>query len=292
MLCWAVSPLLIRYVRDWFSVSFQNFYRFGVSILILWIFTLASLGPAGVIDAVRPVRRPFPKFLVIALCNFAHQFFLIRGVYLLFPGLVTIVEESTIVFAVLLAFLFIPEERRLIKSPIFITGLVMAVAGVGLTAVPELIAGGAESGGAVAGIIFILISSLAWALFSLLVRLWLPETPSAVTSSIVFSLVIPFFLIAMIFESGEILPSGAPPEAWLLLTLSGLLGIGIAYPCYYKALKGLGVTMTSVLGLLIPVITAALSFVVFGEVLSLLQLAGTAVLLTGCLIIMRTRFSL
>ncbi|MBI9108610.1 MAG: DMT family transporter [Spirochaetales bacterium] len=292
MLCWAVSPLLIRQVRDWFSVSFQNFYRFGVAILILWIFTLSIYGRRRVVESVKKIKWAMPKLLVIAFCNFAHQFFLIKGVYLIFPGLAMIVEESTIMFAVVLAFIFIPGERRVIRQPLFIAGLALAVAGVILTSLPSLFSGTVGAGSAF-GIFFVLISSLAWAFFSLLIRLWLPDTPSMVTSSLVFTLVIPFFLVSMFLEEGPgILSTFVPSSAWIILTVSGIIGIGIAYPCYYQSLKGLGVTLTSGLSLLIPLFTAVISFFMFGEVLSPVQLAGTAVLLSGCLIIVRTGFGL
>ena len=293
MLCWAVSPILIRYVREWFSVSFQNFYRFGISIAILWIFTLLNSPKGGIKAALKQVRYPLPKLLCIAVCNFAHQFFLIKGVYTLLPGLVTIVEESTIIFTVALAFAFLPEERSFIKSPRFIAGIVLAVAGVIVTAVPDL--SGTQSAsysGAAFGIVFILVSSFAWAVFSLLIRLWLPEMPSSITSSLVFTLVVPFFLISMLAGGSDILPASVPAAGWFILSVSGVLGIGIAYPCYYTALKGLGVTLTSSLGLLIPIMTAAISFFVFDEVLGPVQTAGAAMLLGGCFIVVRTKFSL
>lgn len=179
-------------------------------------------------------------------------------------------------------------------SPLFLAGLLMAVAGVVLTALPELVSSAAaEGGGSEAGIIFVLISSFAWALFSLLIRLWLPDTPSAVTSSLVFTMVIPFFLISMLLSGGPgVLTADVPSNGWLILTVSGIIGIGLGYSFYYQSLKGLGVTLTSSLSLLIPVMTAVISFFMFGEVLSPAQFAGTAVLLTGCYLIARTRFSL
>jgi len=96
----------------------------------------------------------------------------------------------------------------------------------------------------------------------------------------------------MLGGSPGILSPAVPLSAWIILAVSGVIGIGIAYPCYYQSLKGLGVTLTSSLSLLIPVITAAVSFFMFGEVLSIVQIIGTAVLLVGCLMIVRTRFSL
>ena len=137
MLCWSISPLLIRYVKDYYTVSFQNFYRFLVSILIVWIFTLVTVGRYRVIESVKTVKYLVPKLLAVAVCVFAHQFFVIKGVYTLMPGLVTIVEESIIIFSACLAFIFIPVERKLILQPLYIAGLIIAIGGVVLTAMPE-----------------------------------------------------------------------------------------------------------------------------------------------------------
>ena len=292
MLCWSISPILIRYVKDYFSVSFQNFFRFAVSILVMWSFTLITIGRRDTAAAIRGIQNPIPKLACIALCNFAHQLFLIKGVYLLLPGLVTIVEESTIIFAVALAFIFIPDERRLITNPCFIAGLVLAVAGVILTALPEITSSTeSASSDPVLGVLFVLVSSLAWALFSLMIRLWLPSTPAPISSSLIFSLVVPFFLISNLIGaaggSPGILQAGVPVSAWLLLSISGVIGIGLGYSFYYQAIKGLGVTLASSMGLIIPLISMMVSYFVFGETLSAVQAAGTAALLAGCFLIIR-----
>jgi drug/metabolite transporter (DMT)-like permease len=91
--------------------------------------------------------------------------------------------------------------------------------------------------------------------------------------------------------SSGILSPDVPVSAWIILTVSGVIGIGLGYAFFYNSLKGLGVTLTSSLSILMPVITAVLSFFVFGEVLSPLQLSGAAVLLVGSLFIVRTRIS-
>jgi O-acetylserine/cysteine efflux transporter len=276
---------------EWFSVSFQIFYRSCIAILILWVFTLSAYGLRGVRTSFKSIKGLVPKLFVLALCNFAHQFFIVKGVYLILPGLVTIVEESTLFFAVMLAFIFIPGERSLIKHPMFIAGIVMSVIGMILTSLPEL-SGHAVGGGSVIGIISVLISAMAWAVFSLLIKLWLPDTPATITSSIIFTLVIPFFLVSLLLSgSSGILSPDVPVSAWIILTVSGVIGIGLGYAFFYNSLKGLGVTLTSSLSILMPVITAVLSFFVFGEVLSPLQLSGAAVLLVGSLFIVRTRIS-
>ena len=287
MLCWSISPLLIRYVKDYYTVSFQNFYRFLVSILIVWIFTLVTVGRHRIIESIKKVEYLVPKLLAVAVCVFAHQFFVIKGVYTLMPGLVTIVEESIIIFSACLAFLFIPAERKLILQPLYIAGLFLAIGGVVLTAMPDGFNIVEASEVPVIGIVFVLISSLSWAVFSLLIRLWFPSTPSPVISSLVFTLVIPLFLVSLLIDGGTGIIMRPPSSAWILLTLSGIVGNGLGYTFYYQAIKGLGVTMTSSLGLLVPLVATLASFIIFGERLSLVQMIGTAALIGGSFLIIR-----
>jgi drug/metabolite transporter (DMT)-like permease len=120
--------------------------------------------------------------------------------------------------------------------------------------------------------------------------MWLPDVPAAVSSSLIFTLVIPYFFIGLLAGGGQgVLQAETPVSAWLILSFSGIIGIGLGYSFYYQSLKGLGVTLTSSLGLLIPVFTAVISFFVYRETLSPLQIAGSAVLLSGCFVVVRTR---
>jgi len=77
---------------------------------------------------------------------------------------------------------------------------------------------------------------------------------------------------------------------WLVLILSSLLGIAAARTLYYSCLPVLGLTLTASLGLLRPLFTLGLSFLVFGERLCPLQFLGGALLLLGCYLVIRIRF--
>ena len=292
VLCWSISPVLIRYIKDLYSVSFQNFFRFSISIVIIWIFTLVSIGWKKTFLSIRDIQNPVPKLMLIAFLNFLHQFFFVKGIYMLLPGLASILQESSIIFSAVLAFVFFPGERKLILQPLFITGLLLSIIGVVMTTIPEMTGSmlSADSS-AGKGVLYILAGSLCWAFFGVLVKLWLPDAPSSVISSLVFTLVIPFFLAGMLLSgSPGVLQANTPASAWLLLIISGIIGIGIAYPLYYKSIKVLGVTFTSSMGLMTPVIAAGISFFILSESLQAVQIAGAGILLAGCYLIIRIRF--
>jgi drug/metabolite transporter (DMT)-like permease len=139
-------------------------------------------------------------------------------------------------------------------------------------------------------IVVVLVSSLCWALLGALVRKWLGGLSPSFALSSVFTVVTGlFFLTYLIYYGGLPIPS-APPLMWMFLLLSGLIGLGIGHSLYYRSVGILGLALSSSLALLIPLLVGMSSFFLFGERLTWIQLAGGAVLLGGCYLVIRARF--
>ena len=79
------------------------------------------------------------------------------------------------------------------------------------------------------------------------------------------------------------LPDAVVP-AWLLVGWVVVLGTVVPYGLILVALGSLGSARTGLLGMAEPVLAGAVAWVVLGEALSALQLAGAAVVLTGILL--------
>jgi len=117
----------------------------------------------------------------------------------------------------------------------------------------------------------------------------LASLPASLTTSLVFTLVVPMFLLSHLCVCGGAFFPRADPAGWLVLALSGLVGGGGGYLFYYSSLPVLGVTTAASLSLLIPLVTGLLSFFCFGEVPAPTQLLGGAVLMAGCAVLIRIR---
>lgn len=287
MICWSFSGVLIRYTRDFFTIHFQNFFRFSISLAILWPFVVVTLGKKRIRESLRSVRRLWPKLAVIALFNYLHQLFLVAGIYRVYPTVASLLEETGILFSVGLAYLVFHDERETIRRFLFQIGIALSLIGVFLT-----ITGGQslEGGEFNLGALYMILSALAWSLFSICIRLWIPAVPSALATTTVFTIATPLFFITHILSgAGSVIPQ-APPKMWLLLTISGLVGIGTGYTMYYKSLPALGVTFAASIGLLIPLFTSIISFLILGELLLPIQAVGGVLLLTGCYMVIRVRF--
>jgi len=286
--CWSLSPVLSRMIREYYSVLFQNLFRFGISLLILWVFTLSRLGLKGTRSGLSGVPYLPLKLAGLAVFVFIHQVCYIGAIYRLFPAMASLLSETNVVYTILLAYFMFHDERATIKTRGFRIGLLLALSGMCVIIVSG---SGMRDAEVNAGVVYIIISALGWSLFTVFNRKWIPRVPPSLATSIIFSIdTFLFALYILVFESGGSYDPGTPLKSWLILSLSGVLGIGAGYTLYFAALPGAGVTVTASLSLLIPLITAAASYLLLGELLLPVQAAAGGVLIAGCYLIVRSRY--
>jgi drug/metabolite transporter (DMT)-like permease len=285
--CWALVPLAVRFVSSYYSALFQALFRYLCALVVLWGFTVVRMGPKRLRAETPKLLSIWPKILLIALTNYGFQLTFTVSLYLLYPGLVTLVNQSLVLFSVFLAALMFPDERSTLISALFIVGVVAAVIGVAMTIL------GSSDFGAVQfslGIAVVLASALFWALMGALIRKWLGGVSVSFALSSVFTIVtVLFFLTYLIAYGGLPVPS-APTAIWIFLVLSGLIGLGAGHSLYYRSVGVLGLALSSSLALLIPLLVGVSSFFLFQERLSWIQLFGGVSLLGGCFLVVRARF--
>jgi drug/metabolite transporter (DMT)-like permease len=285
--CWSFVPLAIRFVSGYYSALFQALFRYMAALVVLWSFTAVVLGPKRLRSEVPQLLSRWPKILLIAGANYGFQLTFTLSLYLLYPGLVTLVNQSLILFSVFLAALMFPDERSTLGSTLFLAGVVVAITGVIMTIV------GSGSFGTLQfslGIVVVLVSALFWAFLGALIRKWLGGMSTSFALSSVFTIVtVLFFLTYLVAHRGLPVPS-APTGIWIFLALSGLIGLGIGHSLYYRSVGILGLALSSSLALLIPLLVGVASFFLFQERLTWIQLVGGISLLAGCYLVTRARF--
>jgi drug/metabolite transporter (DMT)-like permease len=287
ILCWSVSPIFMRTIKDHFSVYFQILVRNVSSLMLLWPAVLMFLGRRRTAEVLRLLPPLLPKLGLIALLSYLFQVAFTTSLYLIYPGVVTLIYQSGVLFSVLFGFLLFADERRTIKSRLFQIGLVMAISGVA-----AVIASGGELGKAEfnIGVLIVILSAAFWAMLGTLIRRWLSAIPGIVSVTVVFTILAPLYLITHIGFSGGFVVPRAPAAMWIMMVTSGLIGMGVGQTAYYYAIGSLGIALAGSLGLLTPLITGLLSYVVFGEVLSLWQMLGGVALVAGSFLVIRSRF--
>lgn len=90
-----------------------------------------------------------------------------------------------------------------------------------------------------------------------------------------------FLVLFGTITRGMPLPFDAPPDAWLFLSLSGLVGFVISDIFLFTAYKTIGSRITTLFLALSPPITAALGFLCLDEAMGGKSLIGMAMVATG-----------
>jgi drug/metabolite transporter (DMT)-like permease len=94
-----------------------------------------------------------------------------------------------------------------------------------------------------------------------------------------FALLYLIILNAILFR--EPLPFSAESSRWLWLSLSGIIGLSLGDAFYFQSLVSVGPRLGSLLLSLAPIFGAAIAWIFFGEILTLLQITGIVLALAG-----------
>ncbi len=286
VLCWAAAPVFVKAISRSFPVNFQNTWRYLVSLLVLWPAYLLGADRSRMRTDLAEVRRLAGKILVIALVQYAFQVSYTYSLTLIYPGLMTLVHQTSAIFGVVLALAFFPDERLVVRNRMFVAGAVFAISGVVL-----VVLGGGSWGTAEfnVGVLTTLAASLAWALLGTLIKRWLPHVPPMLSISSVITILVPLFLASYaVTHRGFPIPP-APPVDWIMMVASGLIGVGLGQSLYYRAVPVIGVATSSSLSLLIPFAAGLVSWLAFGERLTAIQIVGGVLLVVGSWFVIRLR---
>ena len=287
--CWAVAPTFVKVINRSFPSISRTSGATSCRSPCCGRRTCSRADRSRVRADLAEIRRLARKILVIALVQYAFQFTYTFSLTLIYPGLMTLVQQSSAIFGALLAVAFFPDERRVVRDRMFLTGAVFAVSGALL-----VVLGGGSWGSAEfnVGVLSALAGALAWALLGTLIKRWVPHVPPLLSISSVFTILVPLFLASYAVANRGLPVPAAPPIDWVLMIVSGLLGVGIGQSLFYRAVPVIGVATSTSIGLLIPLLATIVSWLVFGERLSAIQIVGGVVLIAGSWFVIRLRLSL
>jgi len=270
---------LIRYYEPWS----QNFYRYVVAFLAVLPFALLRFRRRG----PRLNRTVFLACLIPSLPNVIHQITQTEALYHMGPGVYAIFGRSSVIFTALLALIFFPEERGIIRQWQFQLGTALGLVGaVGVVCFQE----GWQAGHIpLGGFAIAFIASFCWALYSVLVK-----RPSArlgpIRSFGVISFITSLLLLPLTVAFGKIeTPLRVDAGVNLILIVSAVTCISLAHVLYYVAIRKVGVALSQTLQLICPAGALGLSALFFGERLTQAQLWSAGLLLFGAYLAMRVK---
>jgi drug/metabolite transporter (DMT)-like permease len=164
-------------------------------------------------------------------------------------------------------------------------GIALSIAGIGL-----VIAGsgtGFTGGSSLAGNAMVLGASLCWAIYTIYLKPYTHEVGGIPLSAVtMLGGTVPLLLIA----AGDIRRTdwvAVTPGVWGAILYSGIGALVIAYLLWYRGVRLIGPTRTSMYANLQPVIALAIAWMTLGEVPRLVQVIGAGSIMGGLLLTRR-----
>jgi drug/metabolite transporter (DMT)-like permease len=280
---WSLPSLFQFFLNRYYDVWAQNFYRYSIACL--------AIAPL----LLRRVRRGGPKIdmKAIAIClvpcipNVVHQITQVMALFYMGPGVFAIFARTSVIFTALLALVFFPEERYVIRQSQFQIGTLLGL--VGAFGVIWFQAGAQDRHISFSGLFIAFAATFCWALYGVLVK-----RPSAQLGSIrsfgIISFITSALLLPLTFAFGKIdTPLHVGMQVNFVLIISAVTCITLAHIFYYVAIHEIGVALAQSLQLLCPVGALGLSALIFHERLTRPQLLSAILLLIGAFLAMRTK---
>ena len=280
VLCWVAAVLFVKYFSSLMDVHTQNFFRYLGASLFLSIL-LKKFYPGS----FRRYRERLPLFLLLGGMVAGFQICWVNALYRLGPAFFSLLGKLSTILITLTAFLFYREERVIVRTPRFILGFAMGLAGVAgvVAGIPGFKLGlGTDQK---TGIVLVVFSSMIWALYINLVKRVLRQENSLQAFTFTCISATCYFLPVMLAWGSPATLLGGSFTLMAVVILSGVIGIAGANSSYYLSIKRIGMARSANLILSEPFLVALVSYPVFGERLSPAQWIFGIILLSGCALI-------
>ena len=271
VLIWGINFSVLKVVLRELDPLALNALRFPIAAIALWMLVRRLDGP------LRPDPGDVGRIIALGLLgNVAYQLFFIFGVNSTLAGNASLMLATTPVWTVLLSSLA-GHERPGIWVVIGVAGTLMGIFMV--------IIGGRDAGTlgspTIRGDILILIASVLWATYTVGGQKPVTRYGALRVTAWTLWVATPLIFVMGVPDLMRTDFRAVTPEVWLGVVYAGLLGIGLAYLLWYRAVERIGNNRTAVYSNLVPVAALITAWIWLGEVPTTLQLIGAAVILVG-----------
>jgi drug/metabolite transporter (DMT)-like permease len=294
---WGCTPVFIKLFGNPREVSWlagapeldlftQTLGRYGAALIALLVMGLFQQS----MRLTRLKARHWGLMLIPSVPNIIMQVFWVGAFYFdIAPTMGSLLAKLSTILSLAFTYLFFRDERRLLGNRWF---LLMAAAGVGSAVGVVLTAGELKFGTVGLGALFLVGSSIFWALYSVGIKYVMRREPipSGGAFVIAAAYMVAAFAVMTLIGGRYSLFLEAGWKLNVLLAVSGVVNIAVPHVLYYHAIRRLGVAVTALVTMCGTFVTAALSVAVFGQMqltlgqilfgLALMASAGGAVWLS------------
>jgi drug/metabolite transporter (DMT)-like permease len=131
------------------------------------------------------------------------------------------------------------------------------------------------------GYLFAIITAGCWTQNSIIYTHVGNRVGSSTVTHIRLWLAFPATIIIHLIFTGTLLPVNFAPASYLFIGASGIFGFFIADLFIFKAFQHIGARKTMVIMTLSPIFSAVISWIMFNEILSLMQITGVLITIGG-----------
>lgn len=273
-LIWGINFSVIKYGTTILPPLGYNAFRTMLAAVSLTCIALIWGGAP-------PQRRDFLMLLGLgALGNGVYQTLFIEGLSRTRAGeAALVVGASPALMAIFARMRGIErvDSRRAI-------GIGLSIFGVGLVVLGRATSGGSTNDGSLFGDLLVLIGSVCWAVYTVLV---LPFTKRVSGFWVLALNLIGGTVVLMIMGARGIIGVNwfaLPGTAWAAILYSGLGGLVIAYMFWLYGVRKVGPTRTALYGNVQPLIALVFAWLTLGEVPTVWQIVGAATIVGGVLL--------
>jgi drug/metabolite transporter (DMT)-like permease len=249
----AVSLVIVaQLARDWFGVEREGWPRRGDAIAL---FLLGTLG------------------------NGVYQILFVEGIAR------TRASDAALLISASPAFIALigrarGTEQVTVRGAI---GIGLSILGMGFVVVGTT-SGGASERATLIGDSLLLISALAWSVYTVYLQPYTHRVGGIHLSALtMLGGMVPLLVVAAP-SMLETRWTALPALAWGSLAYSGLFALVIAYLFWYNGVRVLGPTRTAMYSNLQPVFAVAVAWLLLGEGITVWQIAGAISIITGLLL--------
>jgi drug/metabolite transporter (DMT)-like permease len=250
-------------IADFQPLTF-NAIRFGMSSLfllgLLWL-RERSIGVH---------RKDLARFVLLAIIgNTAYQLFFIHGIALTTATNSALILATTPIFVILFGALLDVEKvtSRVVQGVILsFLGVVMIVLGSGNTLT--------FSDQSLLGDLLIVANPICWSIYTVLSKPMLKEySPLKLTAVTMAIGAVPLVIVA-IPSLNQQNWTAISMNSWLGLAFSAFFAIGLGYVIWYTGVSRIGSARTSLYDNLVTVFAVASAWILLGENMTVIQIAG------------------
>lgn len=281
MCCWGVAPVMLRYLAkyDYVPDGFtSNLVRYPIGALLYLPLLIRAVRNGG-------MGRLWLLALIPAIPNVGAQTLWAWAPYHLEVDRIVFLVRLSVVWSILGAFFLFPDERRLVRSWTFWSGVVLSAAGfVVMAAAGE---NGAQ-GIPIAGVVIMFFCGLFYALYGMAVRYVMGDQNPFLTFAVVGTYsAIMMALMAPLGDPSSVLE--IPTGPLLIFIISAVIGISGGHGCYYVAVQRIGVAASSLTLAATPFVSSLVAFFWLGEGMKISEWIGAAMLVVGSLLAVRSQ---